>query len=166
MWQVGGRQTWQWLHHTACFLRTQFPWQERRFLSTDIGPLMRSHSAEECVTHRGSMYCVKGWQCSLFHRQLRTQAHETPVLLCSQLWSSVGLPWVLDWKFRGFCLVGVAGVQSQASSLDVSALLQGRLVLPMCCDGGSVCISSMRLQNPQVSEPSHLPRRANSVFRN
>lgn len=96
--------------------------------------------------------------CSLFHRPRPTQAQETSVLPPSQIWSSVRLPRVLARKSRGVCLVGVAGVHSKASPL------QGGSVQSTCCEVGSMCIPSIRLQNTEVSEPTHSPTKADSKF--
>lgn len=71
----------------------------------------------------------------------------------SQIRSSVRLPQVLAWKFGGIFLADVAGVHSEASPLEISAPLQGRLGLSMCHEDGSMCIPSIRLQNTQLSEP-------------
>ena len=81
------------------------------------------------------------------------------MLPCPQIRGSVRVPPVLAWKFRGFCLADVAGVHSEASPLEISAPLQGRLVLQVCCEGGSVCSLSIRLQNTQVSEPCPFAQR-------
>lgn len=148
--------------HKLCFLRTWFfPGKNWGFSALTSGPLMSSHQCSRTWTvQRLHFMCQRMTVAVFFIDSLEHSLKKQ--LFFGALRSGVGLPWVLVCKFRGFCLADVAGVHGKASPLEISALLQGRLIRPMCGVDGSMCVPSMRLQNAQVSEPTHLPRRAHS----
>lgn len=141
---------------------TVFPGKSWGFSALTSGLLMSYHSAAEQGTQRFRLMCQR--MTHHFHRQLRTQVQETSGVSISQIWSSIRSPQVLAWKSRGVCLADVAGVYGEARPLESQHLLQGQLVLSVCREEGSVCIPSIGLQNTQVSEPTHLPKRADSKF--
>lgn len=98
---------------------------------------------------------------SLVHKWPRPRAQKPSVVLCPQIRSSVGLPPVLAWKFRGFCLADVAGVHSEASPLESSAPLQGRWFCGCVVRVGPYTVCPLGYKTHRSRNPAHVPRGAN-----
>lgn len=154
---------WQWLNHTnSASSDHSFPWQELRFLSTDIWPFDEIPPCSRTWnSQRFHFMCRR--MTHYFHRQLRTQGQETSVLLRSQIQSSVRLPRVLAWKSRGVCLADVAGVYSEASPLESQHLCK----ISWFCVSWSLQPSAFHPLGYKAHrfQPTHLPKRVIQSFR-
>lgn len=161
-WQVGGRQMWQWLNHTHSAPSDSFPQQELKLFSTDVWPFDEFPQCNRtCNPQRFHLMCQR---MTVAVASINDSEHRLKKHLCFCVLRSIVLLDDLEsW-------LGSSG----AFVLQMLLVFIARPVLRKSQHLSRVgwfcrCVVKMGpcafwLQNTQVSEPAHLPRRANSKF--